>query len=273
MSKTIFITGASRGLGKIWAEAFLDRGDKVIVTSRNISALQDFVEKYGEAVLPLELDIADRAACFEAISKAKLHFGKIDVVINNAGIGVFGTVEELDEQASRAIFEANFFGTLWITQAVLPILREQGQGHILQVSSAMGIYSFPTVGLYSASKFAVEGLSEALSQEVKGMGIHITLVEPNGYATDFNSSSVQSNSIPAYDSMKAELYAHPEFTADDAYGNPKATPEAILKVVDSSTPPLRLFLGKKAFPLAKYFYSDRLANWENWNDVSAKAHG
>jgi len=273
MSKTIFITGASRGFGKIWAEAFLERGDKVVVTSRNINGLKNLVDRYGSAVLPLELEVTNRAACFDAMAKAKAHFGSIDVVINNAGTGLFGTIEELDEQGARDIIDTNLFGTLWITQAALPILRAQGSGHIIQLSSALGVYSFPTVGVYSASKFAVEGLSEALSQEVKGFGIDVTLVEPNGFATDFNNSSVQSNPIAAYDDMKAKLYALPEFSAADAYGDPKATSEAILKLVDAPNPPLRLFLGKKALPLAQYIYADRLNTWESWKDVSVKAHG
>jgi NADP-dependent 3-hydroxy acid dehydrogenase YdfG len=273
MSKTIFITGASRGFGKIWAEAFLDRGDKVVVTSRNLSSLKDLAEKYGSAVLTLELEITNREACFAAIAEANAHFGNIDAVINNAGTGVVGTIEELGEKEARDIIDANLFGTLWITQAALPILRAQGSGHILQLSSALGIYAFPTVGIYSASKFAVEGFSEALAQEVKAMGIHITIVEPNGYATDFNNSSIKSMSIAAYDSMKAELYTNPEFTASDAYGDPQATSEAILLLVDSPNPPLRLILGKKALPLAKYIYAEKLNSWETWNDVSVKAHG
>ncbi|EHQ24833.1 SDR family NAD(P)-dependent oxidoreductase [Mucilaginibacter paludis] len=273
MSKIIFITGASRGLGKIWAEAFLDRGDKVVATSRDLSGLQELVHKYGSALLPLELEITNRTACFEAIAKANDHFGRVDVVINNAGKGVFGTVEELGEQEARDIIDSNLFGTLWITQAALPVMRAQGTGHVLQVSSAMGIYTFPTVGIYSASKFAVEGFSEALALEVKGLGINITLVEPNGFATEFNASSVQSKSIAAYDKMKAALYADPNLVAPDAYGDPKATAGAILKLVDTPNPPLRLFLGKKALPLAKEIYAERLASWEEWNEVSVKAHG
>jgi NADP-dependent 3-hydroxy acid dehydrogenase YdfG len=273
MSKTIFITGASRGFGKIWAEAFLDRGHNVVVTSRKLNGLKDLVNRYGSAVLPLELEITNRAASFEAMAKAKAHFGNVDVVINNAATGLIGAVEELNEQAARDIIDANVFGTLWITQAALPIMRAQGRGHIVQLSSALGIYAFPTAGIYSASKFAVEGLSEALSQEVKGFGIYVTLVEPNGYATDFTSSAVQSNPIAAYDAMKAELYANPEFSSPDAYGDPKATSEAILKLVDSPNPPLRLILGKKALPLAQSIYADRLATWGNWRDVSVRAHG
>jgi len=273
MSKVIFITGASRGFGKIWAEAFLDRGDQVIATSRGISGLNYLTEKYGSAVLPLELDITDRAACFDALEKAKEQFGRVDVVINNAGTGVFGAVEETTEQAARDLIDANFFGTLWITQAALPIMRAQGNGHILQLSSALGIYSFPTVGIYSASKFAVEGLGEALAGEVKEFGIKVTLIEPNGYSTDFGSSSVQSVANPVYDTLKADLYASPEFTGADVYGIPQATAEAILQLVDSSNPPLRFILGKKALPLARSAYAERLSTWEEWNDISVKAHG
>jgi NAD(P)-dependent dehydrogenase (short-subunit alcohol dehydrogenase family) len=273
MSKTIFITGASRGFGRFWAEAFLDRGDNVVVTSRKLSGLTELVDKYGSAVLPLELEITNRAASFDAIAKAKAHFGNIDIVINNAGSSLIGAVEELNEQAARDIIDVNVFGTLWITQAALPVMRAQGSGHILQLSSALGIYSFPTAGMYSASKFAVEGLSEALSQEVKSFGIYVTLVEPNGFATDFTGSAIQSNPIAAYDAMKDDLYGNPALAAPDVYGDPKATSEAILKLVDSPSPPLRLILGRKALPMAQSIYADRLATWQNWKDVSDKAHG
>lgn len=273
MAKTIFITGASRGLGRIWAEAFLDRGDHVVVTSRNIGSLSELSTKYGSAVLPLELDISSKAACVQAIARAKAHFGSVDVVINNAGTGVIGMVEELAEQDVRTIMEANFFGTLWVTQAALPVMREQGHGHILQLSSALGIYTFPTLGIYSASKFAIEGLSEALAMEVKSLGIHVTLVEPNGFATDFIASSVNSEPIAAYDKTRAELYADPNITAPDAYGNPLATTAAILQLVDSPRPPLRLILGKKALPLAQAAYKERLASWEEYKEISIAAHG
>lgn len=273
MAKIIFITGASRGFGRIWAEAFLERGDQVVVTSRKGSALSELVEKYGSAVLPLELDITNRAACFSALEKAKSHFGGVDVVINNAAMGVVGMVEELGEQESRDIIEANLFGSLWITQAALPILRAQGSGHILQLSSALGVYTFPSVGIYSASKFAVEGFSEALSLETKDMGIHVTIVEPNGFSTDFTASTIQSKPILAYDPVRTALYSNPAMTESDTYGDPTATAAAILKLVDATNPPLRLFLGKKALPLAKAVYQQRLASWEEWNSVAIEAHG
>lgn len=260
-------------MGKIWAEAFLQRGDQVVVTSRKLEGTKALVDKYGSAVLPLELDVTNRAASFKAVETAAAHFGTIDIVINNAGSGVLGTVEELTEQDAKDLIDTNFFGTLWVTQAILPIFRAQGHGHILQLSSALGIYSFPTLGIYSASKFAVEGLSEALAQEVKPFGIHVTIVQPNGFATGFGSSSINSQPLAAYDGVRSKLYADPNIVAPDAYGDPRATAAAMLQLVDSPEPPLRLILGKKALPLAKAAYADRLASWETWKEVSIQAHG
>ena len=178
MAKTIFITGASRGFGKIWAEAFLKRGDNVAATARNIHTLDDLKNKYGKALLPIQLDVTNREKSFKAVQQAKDYFGQIDVVINNAGYGLFGTIEEASEQEVRDQMEANVFGLLWVTQAALPILRTQGHGHILQVSSALGVATLPVLGIYNASKWAVEGLSETLATEVKAFGINVTIVEP-----------------------------------------------------------------------------------------------
>jgi NADP-dependent 3-hydroxy acid dehydrogenase YdfG len=273
MTKTIFITGASRGFGKIWAEAFLKRGDRVIATSRNIESLEELSTKYGSALLPLQLDITSRAQCFDAIQKAKQHFGNIDVVINNAGYCVFGTVEENSEQEVRDLVEANLFGTLWITQAALPVFREQKKGHIIQLSSVLGINALPTMGLYSATKFAVEGFSESLQQEVKDFGIHVTLIEPNSFKTDFfGSSSVESKPIEAYGKVKSDFRSG-DGLKEENVGAPMATIEAITKLVDADNPPLRLFLGKIAYPWTQYNYSERLATWEAWKEVSIEAHG
>lgn len=271
MAKTIFITGASRGFGKIWAEAFLKRGDKVAATARNLDTLKDLKATYGDALLPLQLDVTNRQDAFDAVNKAKEYFGHIDVLINNAGYGLVGTVEEATEEEARNQIEANVFGLLWVTQAVLPIMRAQGNGHILQVSSVLGIATLPVLGVYNASKWAVEGLSETLATEVKGFGIDVTIIEPNGFSTDwFGSSAVRSQAIPAYDGVKATFQ---EGLVDDIFGIPEATAEAVLKVVDSPNPPLRLFLGKVAEPWAKQVYAERLATWEAWSDVAAKAHG
>jgi NAD(P)-dependent dehydrogenase (short-subunit alcohol dehydrogenase family) len=271
MAKTIFITGASRGFGKIWAEAFLKRGDNVITTARNTDSLKDLVAAYGNQILPLQLDVNNRDACFAAIEKAKQHFGVIDVLINNAGYGLFGTIEETSEQEARDQLETNVLGLLWVTQAVLPVMRAQGKGHIIQVSSVLGVVTLPVLGLYNASKFAVEGLSETLATEVKGFGINVTLVEPNGFSTDWaGASAVNTKPMDEYNDVRAAFQAG---LTDDIFGIPEATSAAVLKLVDTVNPPLRLFLGKMAFPWVKQLYEGRLAEWTEWEDVSAAAHG
>lgn len=274
MSKTIFISGASRGFGKIWAEAFLKRGDKVVATARNTTALDDLVQQYGDAILPIRLDVNNREQAFAAVAKAKEHFGRIDVLINNAGYGLFGTIEETSEQEARDQIETNVFGLLWLTQAVIPVMREQKGGHIIQLSSALGIATLPVLGIYNASKFAVEGLSESLAAEVSGFGIHVTLLEPNGFSTDWGGASAvhTQESIAAYDDVKKALMSSAGMQ-EAASGVPTATVDAVLKLVDAAKPPLRLFLGKVAYPWAQQVYAERLATWEEWKDVSAAAHG
>lgn len=271
MSKIIFITGASRGFGKIWAEAFLKRGDKVVATVRDLSTLNDLVAQYGDAILPIKLDVTNRTQSFEAVNKAKQHFGRLDVIINNAGYGLFGTIEETTEQEARDQIETNVFGLLWITQAALPILREQGHGHIIQLSSVLGMTTLPVLGLYNASKWAVEGLSETLATEVKEFGIKVTMVEPNGFSTDWSGASAfHTEPNKVYDNVRASFQ---EGLTDDVFGKPEATAEAILKLVDAKNPPLRLLLGKVALPWLQGVYEERLSTWEEWKDVSAKAHG
>lgn len=271
MSKTILITGASRGFGKLWAEAFLKRGDRVAATARNLESLKDLKEQFGDAILAIKLDVNNRADCFAAVKKAEEHFGKIDVLINNAGYGLFGTIEETSEKEARDQIETNVFGLLWLTQAVLPVMRKQGHGHIIQVSSVLGITTLPVLGLYNASKFAVEGLSETLASEVKNFGIHVTLVEPNGFATDWGgASATHAAPMHEYDSVRQAFQAD---LTDDIFGIPESTVPAILKLVDSTTPPLRLFLGKVALPWVKQVYQDRLATWEEWQEVAVAAHG
>ncbi len=205
MSKTWFITGASKGFGREWAEAALERGDNVAGTARNLDDVQELVDAYPDAFLALQLDVTDRAADIDAIRKAHEKFGALDVVVNNAGFGHFGMVEELTEDEVRAQLETNFFGALWVTQAALPIMRAQGSGHIIQVSSIGGISAFPTVGAYHASKWALEGLSQSLSQEVADFGIHVTLIEPGGYSTDWSGPSAKrSDEIEAYAAVREQ---------------------------------------------------------------------
>jgi NAD(P)-dependent dehydrogenase (short-subunit alcohol dehydrogenase family) len=273
MSKIIFITGASRGFGKLWAEAFLKRGDKVAATARNLSALDDLVARYGDNILPVQLDVTDRESVNKAVEKVTQHFGGIDILINNAGYGLFGTVEETTEEQARAQMDTNFFGLLWVTQAVLPVMRRQKSGHIIQVSSFLGITTLPMLGLYNASKFAVEGLSETIASEVAHLGIKFTIIEPNGFATEWaGNSAIQTTAdITDYAPVRAAFAESGD--NPDAWGKPEATVAAILKVTDSANPPLRLLLGKIAYQVVEDEYTKRLREIKEWKEVSIAAHG
>ncbi|MGH6963741.1 MAG: SDR family NAD(P)-dependent oxidoreductase, partial [Phenylobacterium sp.] len=203
-SKVWFITGVSKGFGRIWAEAALARGDRVVATARDATTLQPLVARYGDNVLPLALNVDSKTAVDAAVAEAIARFGRIDVAVNNAGYGQFGTIEEVSEAEARDQMETNFFGALWVTQAVLPQMRSQGSGHIIQVSSIGGVNAFPAIGLYHASKWALEGFSQALAQEVAGFGIKVTIVEPAGYATDWSGPSAKRAApIAAYDEVRA----------------------------------------------------------------------
>ena len=214
-----------------------------------------------------------KADCTAAVNTAKQHFGTIDVLINNAGYCVFGNIEENSEKDTRDLFEANVFGTLWTTQAILSVFRKQNRGYIIQLSSVMGINSLPTMGLYSATKYAVEGFSEALQMEVKDFGINVTLIEPNSFKTDFfGSSAIESAPIEAYAKVTSD-FRNGDGVKPENIGDPNATIEAIMNIVDSKKPPLRLFLGKLAYPWTQYTYGEKMKSWEEWKEVSDKAHG
>jgi NAD(P)-dependent dehydrogenase (short-subunit alcohol dehydrogenase family) len=271
MSKTWFITGASKGFGRQWAEAALDRGDQVAATARDIRTLDPLVEKYGELVLPVQLDVTDREGDRAAVARTADHFGRLDVVVNNAGYGHFGMVEELSEADIREQLETNLLGTLWVTQAALPIMRAQGSGHIVQVTSEGGVIAFPGIGAYHASKWAVEGLTQSLAQEVATLGIHVTLVEPGPYGTDWLAvGAQQSQQERAYDGVRDELSRSWD---GGAVGDPRATRGAILAVVDAKEPPLRIFFGKTQLASVTREYEARLATWNEWQHVSVEAFG
>ncbi|CCQ14281.1 Short chain dehydrogenase [Rhodococcus sp. AW25M09] len=271
--KTWFITGTSKGFGREWAIAALERGDRVAATARNTDTLKDLVEQYGDAVLPIELDVNDRAADFAAVQQAHEKFGSLDIVINNAGYGLFGMVEEISEEDARAQIETNVFGALWVTQAALPFMRAQGSGHILQVSSIGGISAFPNVGAYHASKWALEGFSQALAQEVEDFGIHVTLIEPGGFSTDWaGPSAKKSTDIAAYDPVR-EKATKLRSSRQATPGDPSATRSALLKVIDAEKPPLRVFFGDAPLEIATKDYESRLANWREWQPVAVEAHG
>lgn len=272
-ARTWFITGASRGFGRQWAIAALERGDSVAATARRTETLDDLAKRFGDRLLPLQLDVTDRAGDFAAVARAHEHFGRLDVVVNNAGYGQFGMIEELTEAEIRAQFETNVFGAIWVTQAALPFMREQGSGHFIQVSSIGGVLAFADIGIYNASKWAVEAFSEALAQEVAGFGIKVTIVEPGGFATDWGGSSAQRAApLPAYERsrevanrLRGRRIAQP--------GDPAASARAILAIVDSDDPPLRIFFGDGPLAMTALAYEARMANWRKWEPVSITAQG
>ncbi len=271
-TKIWFITGASRGFGRIWTQAALERGDKVAATARNVEDLDDLTRRFGEAVLPLALDVTDTGQVQHAIGAAHAHFGRLDVVLNNAGYTLVGTVEEASDADLRAVFDTNFFGAVHVIQTALPFLREQGSGHIVTVSSSLGIAPMPLIGFYCATKAAVESIHESLAHEVKGFGVKVTLIEPGAYATDFASptSLKMAPGMDTYADLRARVFGG---LASAERGDPQATAEAILSVVDAEEPPLRLALGSTVLPMARGVYAGRLATWEAWESVSNAAQG
>lgn len=267
--KIWFVTSASKGFGRIWTEAALKRGDKVAATARQLQSVADLAESYGDAVLPLALDVTDRAAVFAAMQHANQRFGRLDVVINNAGYGLFGTIEEVSEADARAQIETNLFGALWVLQAALPIMREQGHGHLISTSSIGGVSAFPTVGLYHASKWGLEAINQSMAQEVAAFGIKVTLIEPAGYTTEWSGPSAKhSKEIAAYDAIRAQRV---ETGKSRTKGDPEATADAVLQIVDADQPPLRFLLGSDGLPIIRKDYESRFMDWEKWQALSAAA--
>jgi NAD(P)-dependent dehydrogenase (short-subunit alcohol dehydrogenase family) len=267
MTRTWFITGTSRGFGREWVEAALERGDRVAATARDTDRLAPLAARHGDRLLPIRLDVTDRAAVFAAVHRTAETFGSIDIAVNNAGYGHFGMVEELTERDMRDQLETNLFGALWVTQAVLPIMRARRSGHILQVTSEGGVRAFPGIGAYHASKWALEGLSQSLAQEVATFGIHVTNIEPGPYATDWlTGGSRASAPNPAYQGVRD---AH---SSGWDTGDPAATRAAVLAVVDADEPPLRVFFGRSLDAVATE-YHQRLATWREWQPVSLAAFG
>jgi len=278
MSKVWFVTGSSRGFGRNFVEAALSRGDKVAATARHAGHLDELVATYDDSVLPLELNVTDKAMVFESVTRAKEHFGRLDVIVNNAGYGLFGAIEELTEEQLRDELETNLFGAVWVIQAALPHLREQGAGHIIQMSSIAGLIAMPIGGGYHIAKWALEALNESLAQEVADFGIRVTLVEPSAFATrsggeipDPLSDGVQAETNPIYDDFRRSIAGF--MKKKMAAGDPAAAAQALLKIVDSDNPPLRVFFGAEGYKIVQQAYANRLKTWADWQDLSAEAHG
>ncbi|NUU25895.1 MAG: SDR family NAD(P)-dependent oxidoreductase [Streptomycetaceae bacterium] len=276
MSKVWFVTGSSRGLGRKFVEAALERGDKVAATARSTASLEDLAAAHGDAVLPLAMDVTDKQAVRAAVQKAKEHFGRIDVVVNNAGYAQVGAVEELSEQELREQMETNLFGAVWVIQAVLPHLREQKSGHIFQLSSAAGLVAMPLGGAYHASKWALEGLNEALAAEVAEFGIKVTIIEPAGFATrdgknpDPLDNGHNSLAHAAYGPLRERLT---KAMKGQPAGSPEAAAQALLTLADTENPPLRVLFGTGFHPMIRKVYADRLQTWDDWQDLSRQAQG
>ena len=271
-NKVWFITGASRGFGSVWADAALKRGDKVAATARKLESIAALKEKYGDNVLTLELDVTKPDQVKIAVEQAYAHFGRLDIVLNNAGYSLVGTIEEASADDVRALYETNIFGTLAVIQAALPLLRKQGGGHILGTSSGLGHVTLPVIGYYCSSKWAFEAIHESLAAEVKDFGIKVTIIEPGAYATEFGSQESLKFAAgrDVYQDFKTQFFGR--LTGMER-GDPDATPQAIFKIVDAENPPLRFNLGSHNLAWVRAAYTERLAIWEEWQDVSNSAQG
>lgn len=247
-NKVWFITGTSAGIGRELAETALEKGYKVVATARKPEVLQDLAEKYPETVLTLKLDVTNKNDIAEAINKTIEKFGRIDVVVNNAGYGLLGAVEEPGDEQIRQQFETNFFGVTNVVREVLPTLRSQKSGHIINVSSGLGFFAFPSYGYYSATKFAVQGLSEALAQEVAPLGIKVTIAEPGGTKTDFIKGVVQPESVLPEDYPSTtnlfELFGNNQGLQ---LSDPRRVAEVLIEVAETENPPLHLPLGEDSY--------------------------
>jgi NAD(P)-dependent dehydrogenase (short-subunit alcohol dehydrogenase family) len=271
-TKVWFLTGSSRGFGRVWADAALKRGDKVAATARTVTSIAELKEKYGANVLTLELDVTKPDQVKKAVEEAHAHFGRLDIVVNNAGYALVGTIEEASANDVRALYETNIFGALSVIQAAVPLLRKQGGGHILGTSSGLGHVTMPLIGYYCSSKWAFEAIHESLAAEVKPFGIKVTIIEPGAYATEFGSPSFGkfAAGLKVYEDLRSRIF---ERVRSMERGDPNATPEAIFKIVDTENPPLRFFLGSQNLPWVRAAYAERLATWEAWESVSNSAQG
>lgn len=244
-SRIWFVTGCSSGLGRALCERLLESGARVVCTARKVDSIADLRERHGERAILLPLDVTDPAAVQSAVQAALAQAGAIDVVVNNAGYGLVGALEEVDEELMKAAFDANVYGPYRVVRAVLPHMRERRSGHILNVSSMMGVIGAPGFCFYSATKFAVEGMTEALAGEVKNFGIKVTIVEPGPFRTDFRSRSMQeAPPMEAYADTVGNFRKMLRETDGKQPGDPRRAAEAMMTVVGSDEPPLRLPLGE-----------------------------
>ncbi|MFG3437122.1 SDR family NAD(P)-dependent oxidoreductase [Nonomuraea sp. NPDC047897] len=271
MSRVWFITGASRGLGRAFTEAALHAGERVVAAARNVEPLADLAERCPDHLVRLPLDVSDRAAVYEGVERAAAAFGRLDIVVNNAGVMLLGMVEEATEEQIRAHFDVNLFGAIWVTQAVLPHLRAQGGGRILQVTTMGTGGGFPMVGMYAAGKSALDSVSEAVAMETEQFGVKLTIVQMGGYDTSlFTTGTTMTTPDPHYQRLRDELL---QMWGDDAGPAPDTAVPVIMELIDLPDPPLRLIVGNASYDLVQTDLEDRTAKYRAWEHLSRKAPG
>lgn len=272
-NKVWLITGCSTGFGRELARMVLDRGYRCVVTARDPAKAEDIAKGREDRALVLELDVTDQMQVNAAVSSAVEHFGRIDVLVNNAGIGYFGSVEESDEEEFRWMFETNFFGLSAMTRAVLPIMRKQRSGQIVNISSIGGLRSFPALAYYNATKYAVEGFSESLALEVAPLGIKVTLVEPSGFRTDWagRSASETRSGISDYADTAWKNIENLRASSGKQPGDPVRAAAAIIDAVESPNPPLRLLLGRAALKGARIKLDMLKRDFDAWEQTTLNA--
>ncbi|MBL4813274.1 MAG: SDR family NAD(P)-dependent oxidoreductase [Rhodobacteraceae bacterium] len=268
--KTWLITGASRGLGRAIAEEVLARGDNVIAAIRKVTDLGDLAVQFPETLLVVAMDATDGDSMKTAVAAAVKKWPVIDILINNAGTGMHGAIEEVSHEETQRAFEINVFGLLRMTRTVLPVMRAQGFGHIINISSVAGLVAAPGTGIYAATKFAVEGATESMDHELKPLGIQVTLIEPGPFRTDFYGSSFTSakNKIADYADTAAKRSSTLREGSGQQPGDPVKAAKAICDIGRAPDAPLRLLLGNKAVNLVKERYAARQAEREKWETVS-----
>ena len=267
MNKVWFVTGCSTGFGRVLCEELLQRGQRVVATARKLEAIRDLA---STNCLTVVLDVTVQETIDAAVALAMQRFGRIDVLVNNAGYGEMGPIEEFTYERAKRQFDTNVFGVLNVQRAVLPIMRKQGTGHVLNVSSIAGLASFPNAGMYCASKHALEAISEALAQEIEPFGIKVTLIEPGRFRTDFagRSISIDTNVSDAYRESVLSYAERMSQVDQHQPGDPVKAVQAMIKIVDVDNPPLRLLLGPDAYEWAFEKLDSVRKNFEEWKDVS-----
>ena len=270
MTKVWFITGCSTGFGRELAQLVLKAGQKVVVTARKTSDILDIAAPYPETALVLPLDVTKPEEIEAAVKQANDTFGRIDVLVNNAGIGYFGAIEESEDEEIRRMFEINFFGLANMTKAALPFMRKQRSGHIINIASIAGLVGYPAVGYYNATKFAVDGFSESLSKEVTALGIKVTIISPSGFRTDWAGRSANTSKIVIDDyalTAGANKNSIRGYSGNQP-GDPTRAAQAIMKVVDSPNPPYRLLLGNGALKSARAKLDLLKKDFDTWEEIT-----